>query len=45
MTISESILLAVCFGYVVGDTLSNLVIFVSDIVRGIKLRRHTKTGK
>lgn len=42
---SETILLAVCFGYVVGDTLSKLVIIVSDIIRGIKLRRHTKTGK
>ena len=45
MTISESILLAICFGYVLGDTLSKLVIFVSDIIRGVKLRRHTKTGK
>ncbi|MBP1578986.1 MAG: hypothetical protein J6B57_02740 [Oscillospiraceae bacterium] len=45
MTMSETILLAVCFGYVVGDTLSKLVIIVSDIIRGIKLRRHTKTGK
>ena len=45
MTISESILLAICFGYVLGDTLSKLVIIVSDIVRGIKLRSNTKTGK
>lgn len=45
MTMSETILLAVCFGYVVGDTLSKLVIIVSDIIRGIKLRRHTKTGQ
>lgn len=45
MTMSETILLAVCFGYVVGDTLSKLVIIVSDIIRDIKLRRHTKTGK
>ena len=45
MTISESILLAICFGHVLGDTLSKLVIFVSDIIRGIKLRSNTKTGK
>lgn len=45
MTISESILLAICFGYVLGDTLSKLVIIVSDIIRGIKLRSNTKTGK
>ena len=45
MTISESILLAICFGYVLGDTLSKLVIMVSDIIRGIKIRGHTKTGK
>ena len=45
MTISESILLAICFGYVLGETLSKLVIIVSDIIRGIKLRSNTKTGK
>ena len=39
MTISESILLAVCFGYVVGDTLSNLIVIISDVVKGIKQRK------
>lgn len=39
MTISESILLAVCFGYVVGDILSNLIVIISDVVKGIKQRK------
>lgn len=42
---TESILLAICFGYVHGDTLSKLVVVVSDIVRSIKRRKQTKTGK
>lgn len=45
MTMSESILLAVCFGYVLGDILSKLVVIVSDIVKNIKHRRHTKENK
>lgn len=45
MTISESILLAVCFGYVVGDTLSKLIVILPDVVKGIKQRKHTKTDK
>ena len=39
MTISESILLAVCFGYVVGDTLSKLSVIIPDVVKGIKQRK------
>lgn len=39
MTISESILLAICFGYVVGDTLSNLIFLITDVVKGIKQRK------
>lgn len=42
---TESILLAICFGYVLGDTLSKLVLVVSDVVRSIKRRKQTKTGK
>ena len=45
MMTTESILLAICFGYVFGDTLSKLVVVVSDIVRSIKRRKQTKTGK
>ena len=45
MTISESILLGICFGYVLGDTLSKLVVVVSDVVRSIKRRKQTKTDK
>ncbi len=44
MTI-DSILLAVCFGYMLGDTLSKLILIFPDIVREIKRRRHTKTDK
>ena len=40
-----SILLAICFGYVLGDTLSKLVLVVSDVVRSIKRRKQTKSGK
>lgn len=43
MTISESILLAVCFGYVLGDILSKLVVIISDIIKNIKHRKRTKT--
>ena len=39
MTISESILLAVCLGYVVGDTLSKLIVIIPDVVKVIKQRR------
>lgn len=39
MTISESILLAICFGYVVGDTLSNLIFLTTDVVKTIKEKR------
>lgn len=39
---TESILLAICFGYVLGDTLSKLVVVVSDVVRSIKRRKQTK---
>lgn len=39
MTMSETILLAVCFGYVVGDTLSKLIVIISDVVKGIKQRK------
>ena len=42
---TESILLAICFGYMLGDTLSKLVVVVSDVVRSIKRRKQTKTGK
>ncbi len=42
---TDSILLAVCFGYMLGDTLSKLILIVSDIVREIKLCGHTKTDK
>lgn len=35
----------ICFGYVLGDTLSKLVVVVSDVVRSIKRRKQTKTGK
>lgn len=42
---TESILLAICFGYVLGDTLSKLVMIVPDIISEIKRRRHTKTEK
>lgn len=41
---TESILLAICFGYVLGDTLSKLVLVVSDVVRSIKHRKQTKTA-
>lgn len=36
---TESILLAICFVYVLGDTLSKLVVVVSDVVRSIKRRK------
>lgn len=39
MTMSETILLAVCFGYVVGDTLSNLIVIIPDVVKCIKQRK------
>lgn len=39
MTMSETILLAVCFGYVVGDTLLKLIVIISDVVKGIKQRK------
>ena len=39
MTMSETILLAVCFGYVVGDTLSNLILLITDVVKTIKEKR------
>ena len=39
MTMSETILLAVCFGYVVGDTLSKLIVIIPDVVKGIKQRK------
>ena len=42
---TDSILLAVCFGYMLGDTLSKLILIFPDIVREIKRRRHTKTDK
>lgn len=42
---TDSILLAVCFGYMLGDTLSKLILIVPDIVREIKRRRHIKTDK
>ena len=45
MMTTESILLAICFGYVLGDTLSKLVVVVSAIVRSIKRRKQTKTDK
>ena len=45
MITTERILLAICFGYVLGDTLSKLVVVVSDVVRSIKRRKQTKTGK
>lgn len=45
MLTTEIILLAICFGYVLGDTLSKLVVVVSDIVRSIKRRKQTKTDK
>ena len=45
MLTTESILLAICFGYVLGDTLSKLILIVPDIVREIKRRRHIKTDK
>ena len=45
MMTTESILLAICFGYVLGDTLSKLILIFPDIVREIKRRRHTKTDK
>lgn len=39
MTMSETILLAVCFGYVVGDTLSKLIVIIPDVVKCIKQRK------
>ena len=45
MLTTESVLLAICFGYVLGDTLSKLVVVVSDVVRSIKSRKQTKTDK
>ena len=45
MITTESILLAICFEYVLGDTLSKLVVVVSDVVRSIKRRKQTKTDK
>lgn len=45
MVTTESILLAICFGYVLGDTLSKLVVIVSDVVRDIKHRKQSKTDK
>ena len=39
MTMSETILLAVCFGYVVGDTLSKLIVIIPDVVKVIKQRK------
>lgn len=39
MTMSETILLAVCFGYVAGDALSKLIVIISDVVKGIKQRK------
>lgn len=39
MTISESILIAVCFGYVVGDTLSKLIVIIPDAVKSKKQRK------
>ena len=45
MLTTDSVLLASCFGYVLGDTLSKLVVVVSDVVRSIKRREQTKTDK
>ena len=45
MTEFESIMLAVCFGYMLGDTLSKVILIFPDIIRTIKRRRHTKTDK
>ena len=42
---TESILLAICFGYVLGDALSKLVVVVSDVVMSLKRRKQTKTDK
>ncbi|MGN0684193.1 MAG: hypothetical protein ACI4JY_11000 [Oscillospiraceae bacterium] len=39
MTMSETILLAVCFGYVVGDTLSKLIVIIPDVVKCVKQRK------
>lgn len=39
MTISESILIAICFGYALGDTLSKLIVIIFDVVKGIKQRK------
>lgn len=39
MTMSETILLAICFGYVVGDTLSKLIVIIPDMVKVIKQRK------
>ena len=39
MTMSETILLAVCFGYAVGDTLSKLIVIIPDVVKCIKQRK------
>ena len=39
MTISENSLLAICFGYVLGDTLYKLIVIISDVVKGIKQRK------
>lgn len=35
----------ICFGYVLGDALSKLVVVVSDVVMSIKRRKQTKTDK
>ena len=45
MLTTECVVLAICFGYVLGDTLSKLVVVVSDVVRSIKRRKQTKTDK
>lgn len=45
MMTTKSILLAICFGYVLGDTLSKLVVVVSDVISSIKRRKQTKTDK
>lgn len=45
MTMSETILLAVCFGYVLGDILLKMAMIVSDVVKNIKHRKRTKADK